>query len=236
MSAQKQRTKLLLDWQDQKARPPRSAYRTCGVRRAMAIGLKEYLEDLSEQFAGQKVFFQKVVADWAEPEDLGKYPAAAIWSGEPCTFDANNFNSYVVPQNAVPGLGNAQQGVYLAQTSEAECRMTILVACSSPEERGLIEAMLEDALVPSDDYYGLGLVLPHYHNELAVYELQSCTYEDGPDTARKNLRTMTFELDAQLATDVLRSYATTTDKTFKVNSDVGFEGIILPGSVRRPTE
>ncbi len=229
MSAQPQRTSLLLNWSDKKNRPPLTAYRKCGARRAMAIGLQEYLEDVSAMIAGTKVLLQKVVADWAAPEEIGKYPGASVFSSEPCSFDANNFNSYLTQQNEVPGLGNATQGMYLAQTSEAECRLTLQVTCTDPVQRGLVEGLLEDVLTPSDDYYGLGLILPHYHNQLCVYELQSVTFEDDAGSARENLRVMTYELDAQLAVGVLRAYQTSTDKTFRVITEV--EAVLLPTEV-----
>lgn len=224
MSEQPQRTYILLDW-NKKNQPERTPFRRMGVRRAMAVGLQEYLEDLSAQIAGTKLQLQKVLADWAEPEDLGKYPGACVFSEGPCAYDANNFNSYVNNATKIERANNPAGGLYLAQTSECEAKLMLQVTCQDPVSRGLIEAMLEDALVPSDEYYGLALVLPHYHNEVAVYELQSVTYEDDAGSAKQRLRVMTFELDAQLSTNVVRSYSNTNDKTFRVESDV-LEGLI----------
>ncbi len=214
------RTTMFAEFPTKNNRPPLTPYRRMGARRAMSVGLAEYLEDVKEEIDGKLVRLATVTPDWARPEQIGKYPGACIYSENDAPFDSNSFNSYVTRENEIPSATQGQQSLYLAQTAELEQRLFLHVVCTNPGDRGLVEEMLTNALLPTDEFYGLCLLLPHYHSVLAVYELQTVRYIDNPEDAKTNYREMVFGLDVQVPTVVVRSYSKTTDQTFRMKSDV----------------
>lgn len=176
-----------------------TARRETDCRAAITRGLREYLEQA--RFAGpdgKLVRFARVYDTWADPEEEGDFPNAAIYSPDDGDYDAHSFT----PQTYY--LAGAEPAA-LRKASEFTTSLRIEAWCSNPKQREHISMLLEDVLDPVDWMSGFLLQLPHYHSARARFLKGSSAYADAMDTARRNVRLVTVTLQASVDHFVLTS-------------------------------
>lgn len=183
--------------------PVLTGNRECDAVTALKRGLREYLEQVSLDFAGVRVRFERVLEQWAETEEVMRLPAAVIQARDEATYESTGFTPSVV-EVALPGLASQ----YLVKYSEVIAPLVIEIHTSSPEERSQVSMLLEDALNPVEFMYGFQLDLPHYFNQRAVYEPVKTQQLDSEDAARRRWRPGSVFLTGQLSLYRVRSLPT----------------------------
>ena len=166
-----------------------TAYRETDAHTAMARGLAEYLGQQVVEIGGRKLQLTTFTT-WAEPEDVVRYPAAAIGaeSGEYSRGFTPSYESTI------------DHDIRLMAVSEFEQNLQIDLWTTDPKERSYLCTMIEEALNPVDWMYGMRLILPFYHNAVAVYELRSSQYFDSSDDAMAKYRRALFNVRATMTT------------------------------------
>lgn len=176
------------------------------ARTALTRGLAEYLSQLQyDDVGGRRLMFERVFDTWADPEDEGAYPAAAVYSDGPGEYEASQLMSTVSSEQRV-GPAEAVDSVFVVSPSTYGVDLLVDVRCNDTEARSSLCAMLERDLNPVDWRYGFLLLLPHYFNQRGVYELVGSGYEDSESEALDRLRRATFRLRATVPATVLRKY------------------------------
>lgn len=185
-------------------RPTYTANRECDAVTALKRGLREYLEQVYLDVLGVRVLFQRVLEVWAESDEVASYPAAVVMARDEAEYDAAGFTpSLDVTPIVVRPEDPASQKTYLVKYSEVTAPLVIEMHCTSAEERVQCSMLLEDALNPVDWMYGFKLQLPHYFNQVAVFEPMKTQQLDSEDNARRRWRPGTVFLSGQLS--VLRA-------------------------------
>ncbi len=164
---------------------------------ALKRGLKEYLEQVYVDVAGARVRFLAVYDVWAEQEDVATFPSAAVLISGEASYDASSFTP------SISASTKTADGQYLTKYSEATVTLGVEMHCSSPEERIAVSMMLEDALNPVDWMYGFRLLLPHYYNQIAVFEPTMTRMEDNAGDAGRGFRPGSVSVSARVS--VLRA-------------------------------
>lgn len=183
-----------------------TANRECDAVTALKRGLKEYLEQVSLNVLGQRVRFQAVHDVWAETDQVAKFPSAVVQSVGEATYDYASFAPVLDPARIVTfGAEPAQKRTYLVKYAEVVVQLALETHCSTPEERVSVAMMLEDALNPVDWMYGFKLVLPHYFNQVAVFEPATTQMLDTEADARRRWRPGTVLLAGQISVFRTRS-------------------------------
>lgn len=187
------------------------------IRTAIKRGLKEYLEQLSQQLnGGREVRFLRVLDTWAEPETLSVYPSAIVYTIGDGSYDSHNFIPTTNPNCKLP------DGSYLTKTAEYEVDLTIEIYCTDPEERIGISLMMENAFCPVDWMYGFQLELPHYFNVRAKYEPLSNNFPDNESDAFQRNRIATFKFRG--TAPVARLAGAASKQTLKPRLQLTVEG------------
>lgn len=208
-----QGTRLITDAGD------RQAYilnRETDARTALTRGLAEYLSQLSSDFLGRPLSFQRVLSAWSQPETQALYPSAVVYSTEEGVYDASKLTMDVTPRNRLPPPNENQ---YVVSPAELVLDVTVEMWATDPEERIAVVSMVEDAFSPVT-WIGAGirLELPHYCNERAEFEMISSRYEDSDEDSVRRYRKAFFKARgrvpvvrvASFPAAVFRSKATTT--------------------------
>ncbi len=147
-------------------------------RRALARGLKEYLERLSITWRGGRLLkWESCKVEWAEPEEPAHYPALSILGAGEAEYEASDFHPSLIKLDDENGDGS---GRYLKKACEVRQGFQLLIWANDPVERSGLECLVEDALEPADFMTGLRLELPYYFNARATYEK---TFLDDVDDA-----------------------------------------------------
>lgn len=174
------RAKLVTDPQQQEQW---SSVRQVDMHRAVTRGIAEYIRFLDfTDHTGRALKLAQVFDTWAEPEDLAKYPCAAVHSPETGIYDASNF---------APITGSSPvtvDGYTLRQSAEFKLMAYLDVYCVDPNQRSGVVMGLEDALLPVDWMYGARLALPFYFGVHMDVSLESVTYFDSAESAQRKLR------------------------------------------------
>jgi len=183
-----------------------TANRECDAVTAVKRGLREYLEQVYLDVLGVRVRFERVTEVWSEPEQTAKYPGAAIMARDEAEYDAASLTPTLdtTPVQSLPG-DSPERKTYLVRYSEATIPLVVELHTSNPEERIQCSMLLEDALNPVDWMYGFKLQLPHYFNQIAVYEPMRTQMLDSEDNARRRWRPGSVFLTARAS--VIRSRA-----------------------------
>lgn len=189
------------------AASPLTGNRECDAVTALKRGLREYLEQVSLDFAGVRVRFERVLEQWAEAEEVLRMPAAVVQARDEATYDASSLTPNVI-ELPLDGLGQSRRRSYLVKYAEVSAPLVIEVHASSPEERSQVSMLLEDALNPVEFMYGFQLDLPHYFNQRAVYEPVKTQQLDSEDAARRRWRPGSVFLTGQLSLYRVRSLPT----------------------------
>ncbi len=175
--------------------------RETDLRRAMARGLKEYIEQLTfELDDARHVQFRNVYDHWAEPEDYKQTPSACVYSVDQLAYgggaDAESPMSPTVKTIPARGPG-APLGMQALLPGEGV--QTFMVECwaQDSEQRMAVSAMLEDAFNPVDWMWGFRLELPHYFNTRAVYKCVGSADLDTEEDAAKRYRKVVFTVEAR---------------------------------------
>lgn len=166
-----------------------TAYRETDAHTAMARGLAEYLGQQVIEIGGRRLQLTAFTT-WAEPEDAVRYPAAAIGA------DVGIYSRGFTPSYEKTIEGD----VRLLAVSELEQNLQIDLWATDPKERSFLCTMIEEALNPVDWMYGMRLLLPFYHNAVAVYEMLSSQYLDSSDDAMAKYRRAQFTVRATMTT------------------------------------
>lgn len=177
-----------------------TANRECDAVTAVKRGLREYLEQAYLDVYGVRFAFARVLDVWAEPEGgTIDYPSAVVMTSGEASFDAAGFTPHL---NIVPVINEdepAGKKTYLIKYAEAVVPLVIELHTTSPEERINAAMLLEDVLNPVDWMYGFKLRLPHYFNQVAVFEPATAQMLDSEGDARRRFRPGSVILQAQVS-------------------------------------
>ena len=179
-------TKLILE--PSQGSPPSSVCET-DSRTALKRGMKEYIEQLTIDHQSRELRFLRVFDVWAEREDLVNYPSAIVYAPGEGIYDASSFT---------PTLCELGNGEFLKKKSELTVDIQIHYWCTDTEERVGITKMLEDALTPGLNQYGITLEFPHYFNQHGQYELTSSSFPDTEVDAFRRNRPAIMTLSSQV--------------------------------------
>lgn len=170
-------------------RPIYTGVRECDVVTAVKRGLREYLEQVYLDVLGNRVQFARVTEVWGDTDEVAVYPGLAIMARDEVEYDAASFTPSLdtTPVTALP-TDPHDQLTYLVKYAEASIPLVIELHTTSPEERVSCSMLLEDALNPVDWMYGFRLQLPHYFNQIAVFEPVRVQQTDSEDNARRRWR------------------------------------------------
>jgi hypothetical protein len=167
--------------------------RTMDSRTALARGLAEYLRMLSLVWEGGRLLkFARVKFYWAEPEEEGFLPAAAIIGREDAQYEETATG---------PMLAQAQDGTekYLRTHAATHQKFDLEVWSTDPVELYGLVAMLEDALEPTEFMNGLRLELPYYFGLRATYLKQSIRYGGGASDAQQRWRKAIISIEGEVS-------------------------------------
>ena len=209
MAAAEGLARLILDGDD---RETLTSVRTMDARSAVVRGLKQYLESLSFTGSGKTFKFQRVIEDWADPEQLGKLPGAVVSILDPADYDASGFT----PRS----LGRVEPGVTLFSGAEYKATVVVDVWATDREERRVLGMGMEDGLIPLDWMYGFYLELPYYFGRRVSYSLMSGVYMDNEGDAQIKQRRIAYTLQAELAQSRVRRLPTLQPR---VSVEVGYD-------------
>lgn len=193
-------TRLIYRAKDEQACAPRK--KECAARKAVARGLKEYLQQLHiEASGGRDVAFRQVIDIYGDMWTPAKLPAANVHGGSgDADYDSaksSGGSAIYIERDGTPGpamttstdaVGDPapplQRVAYFAPSS-FEVELVVEVWAADEAQREAIDLMLEDDFNPTPDWMsgGFRLELPHYSNERADYHLRgsSVSYEQtGP--------------------------------------------------------
>jgi hypothetical protein len=185
-------TRLLLNPGE---KTPFSAVRETDCRTALTRGLKEYIEQLHGVApGGREVVFKQVLQTWAEPEVPARFPSACIYGSVDGTYDASRFTPGVNKNQRIP----EPDGRFLMQLAEYVSDLSVEVWCTDPMERMDFAMFMEDAFNPTDFMFGFRLVLPHYFNARASFEMKSLSYADTEEEAKRRYRRAVFTLEGRV--------------------------------------
>ena len=185
-------TRLLLDPAE---KTEFTANKETDCRTALTRGLKEYIEQMRGAApGGREIIFKQVLQTWAEPELPARYPSAIVYGMVEGTYDASRFTPGVSAGHRIP----EPDGRFLMQMAEYVADLTLEVWCTDPNERMDFAMFLEDALNPTDFMYGFRLVLPHYFNARASFEMKALAYADTEEEAKRRYRRAVFTLEGRV--------------------------------------
>jgi len=161
-------------------------------RTSLALGLSQYLSQLSIPWAGgRNLHFRKVLTSWAEPEEPSELPSATLVAVQDAVYEASQFTPTV--EKVADGTGR-----YLRFVAEMQQSFTLVIWATDPREREGLTAMVEDALEPTDFMTGLRLELPYYFNVRATYEKISMAYADSEHDAHRRWRRTVMTISANI--------------------------------------
>lgn len=159
------------------------------ARTALLRGIKEYVEELTIAVQNRHdVAFRQVIEGVAEPEQVSKYPAAAVYGYGPGNYaweegtllPLQHENEDSLPQDTMALL-----------PGEFTLELAVEVWATDPHERVAMVSMLEDAFSPVEWMSGFRLVLPHYASVHAEFGMKSSDYtDDEPNVARRYRRAL----------------------------------------------
>lgn len=162
-----------------------TAVQKTDARRALTVGLAEYLEQLEfHAEGGRRMRFEGVHSEWAEPEEQARYPSAVVVPAGAGTYAPRSLTPSLNPQERLP----APDGRYLVAVADYEQLLNIEVWANGVEERSQLVAMLEQALFPVFFRSGFVLELPHYFNARGTYLPKSVAMQDSEDNALRRYR------------------------------------------------
>lgn len=154
------------------------------VRGALLRGLAEYLMQLRAPWrGGVELRLLKVHDGYAEPEELAKFPSAAIYTEEAGQYDSDALTTR---------QEKLDDGQVLRTVAGFIQNITIDVWTTSEAERRALIKLIEDALDPVDWMSGFHLRLPHYHNVVATYLKDSINVADAQQNVQQRLRLASF--------------------------------------------
>lgn len=169
-------------------------HRECDAHTAILRGAAEYLAQLDILVDGMSIRLDPVRVDWAETEEQDEsYPSAGVYSDAEGTYSKTGLTPKLSRDTKVA------EGTYLVQTGYLDLPFMIDVYCTSLQERSMVGAALEDALIaPNDWASGFRMVLPHYFGAHGGYTVDSVTYVDSPPEAKRRLHRLLFGMSGNV--------------------------------------
>jgi hypothetical protein len=167
---------------DPNTKPKLSAAHLYDARSAMQRALADYFETLELQppFDNRNYpKLRKVVAGWAEPNELSDYPAAAVYGVGAGEYD-NAGHPWWREENRLT------DELLVIETGELVQNYVVEVWCNDPAERYAFASAAEAASWPVDWMCGIRLMMPFYHGLPTEFEFVSIDYIDTePDDSRR---------------------------------------------------
>ena len=166
--------------------------RTMDARTSLARAMAEYLSLLSMQWeGGRDLKFVRTRYFWAEPEDDGKLPAAALIGRE----DAEYSEAYISPHLVQAADGTER---YLRSHSSVFQKFDLEIWSTDPVELYGLVAMVEDALDPTEFMIGVRLELPYYFGQRATFLKTHIRYGQGGSDAQQRWRKAIFSVTGEV--------------------------------------
>jgi hypothetical protein len=174
--------------------PEFTLVRETDARTAMTRGLQEYIEQLSIDWdGGRSERFKHVTDTWAEAEERLAFPSAAVYSMDTMSYGGDE-ESPMTPTTRTDGATNTQ---YILP-NECVLQITVELWCQDPGQRMAVVGMLEDAFNPVEWLYGFRLYLPHYHGQIAEFNVLGMSYLDSEEDAKRRYRKAVFVLTGRV--------------------------------------
>ncbi len=158
--------------------------READAKSALCRGLVEYLAAsvvVTPSRGLEQTTFRKVVDMYAEPEVLSDYPSASVTFMGDGEYD----------QGSLETIAISNSEALIVQSSFTQ-ELLIDVWCTTPNERALFAAAVEDALDPTDWMCGLRLTLDHYYGVRATYLIKSVDFDDNEQQNMRRYRIAKF--------------------------------------------
>ena len=172
------------------------------ARTAITRGLVEYLEGLEfDTFGGRPFQFQRVSDNWSVFEENALYPSAVVWSDDIARYDSSRLTPDVLTTDIEMPFGT-----FMMTSCEMVLSCKISVWATDDIERSALVAMLESDMSPTEWRYGLLLVLPHYFNAIAAYELQTVQYFDTEVEATQRFKRADVVVEARVPVIRLKNF------------------------------
>ena len=163
-----------------------SYVRTVDSRTAIARAMAEYLGMLSMIWEGGRLLkFARTKFYWAEPEEIGELPAAALIGLGEGTYEDSTLSAQLTPVD--DGTNR-----YLYSYAAMMQRFRLEIWSTDPVELYGLSAMIEDALEPTDWMTGIRLELPYYFNARATFEKTALMYIPSGSDAQQRWRKAVF--------------------------------------------
>lgn len=172
------------------------------ARSAITRGMVEYLEDLEfDIFGGRSFRFERVTENWSVFEENAVYPSAVVWSEDIARYDSSRLTPDVLSTDIEMPFGS-----FMMTSCEMILSCKISAWATDDVERSALVAMLESELSPTEWRYGLLLVLPHYFNAIASYELQTVQYFDTEIDATRRFKRADIVVEARVPVIRLKNF------------------------------
>jgi hypothetical protein len=162
-------------------------------RTALVRGLADYLNSIvfsGKYFQAQRLQFESVSEDWADPEVCEKFPVAAVYTQEPGVYAAD--------ERMTPEQRDIGNGHVLHILPELTQVLVVDVHATSKLQRTALTATLENAFDPVGWMGGFKLALPHYFGLFAHYDLLTVDFLDNEDSTSKRWRVAQFQIEARV--------------------------------------
>ncbi len=183
----------------------RTARRDTDENQALIRGLAQYMRSLRFSHTGRPMAFAMVTENWAQLPDAGEeaFPLASVHTEEDGTYDTSVGSKAPTKADQV-GTATSGDGIFVTARASYTVQIMIEIVCTDDEERAGVRMMVLDGLMPDPNRRDLILVLPHYHNALARFDILSAKNGDDPETAKIGLRPLSVRVAANV--DVFRTY------------------------------
>lgn len=220
--------------------PPRSAPTKKAIVDGRTAGLRvlaRYISELTflrEGDAGRPVvpFVVKeddIHIEWPDQEEDLVYPSMAFVQVEDGEYQPIGLTALILEETR-DKFGN---GTVLQQQSQYVETLSLECHASLKPERRAMRIGLEEALVPTEQMYGIRFRMPAYYDQIVTFSLGAIRLDDSPDAARHR-RVARLSLEMTYNVVALVNYAELRPMV-NVNTDVdeatGVEVVIDPNKL-----
>lgn len=180
--------------QDPEAKFKLTAVKETDCPTALIRGVTEYMTELQLDFpGGRRQTLNDVIETWAAPEQDADYPAMVVR-----LWGKGNYEGKSLTPTIDPGQ-QLEDGRYAVETAEFTSNLVAELHCTDDKDRNTIGSAIEDALQPLVHMAGFKLLLPHYHSQVAHFELLDVEYIDTEEETRRRLRISRYTLKGHVA-------------------------------------
>lgn len=170
--------------------PALTLVRVCSAKKALARGLADYLRRVRVSVQDRTFQFRYVLDHWPTTDQVADFPA--------CVILANEQTDYTMDEMSTRSFKRVDESLHLLQdVGQVRSPLVIDALLRDDAERELACMAIEAAMSPVDWMCGLRLTLPYYHNAVASYQLQTCSYEDNTDDANRGFRRLNMTVGGE---------------------------------------